>query len=531
MPSRSDVKTAFSFLETTYSILGGLNSLDTPADIRQDPVNTELGLEDPRFPVEMAQANNVFAPTTRADLQTRPGFTEVRSTAINAAGIFTSFAHLGEIADEFLITVSIVGTSHNIYRDNANPPGAIAGGTNFTIGQDNLITPIIFSDGTTPMVIFVSRSKDLPQSVTGAVVRANFTIAGTGLTSLKPEIAEVFGQRALYGDYDQDGTVYDDRVAWSAIRDGNLITDITTDFLSFETRSKDRVRAIHKISDICMVGKLDNVFTMILTPNASKPFDIQEEAAGRYKGPVSNHAVIEADQKLFWMGQKNIHSLDTHFQIKDWADRIKPTIDGLADNRREFIVAGFDIDRDLAMFAVSGNGKTQHDQVIALNVKTGALYIWTITRNAFGYRLVSGDNRLIGGGYVGKFYQENNGALGNLDDASAAIDADIFTPRHHMNFPTWNKLFAGIKVTFDPQATSEAVTVQYRLNDASAWSDFEASPYTVTGTANDVDTKYFPLMKMGTHLQLRFRDSNASQTYRITKYAILWKFLNPALGH
>jgi len=58
--------------------------------------------------------------------------------------------------------------------------------------------------------------------------------------------------------------------------------------------------------------------------------------------------------------------------------------------------------------------------------------------------------------------------LNSMGVMNRKIDADIITPRLHCQQPTLRKLFAGVKVTFDQQGTSEAVTVQYRLNDASA---------------------------------------------------------------
>src|SRR3990167_607537 len=346
----------WSFKETTFSVLGGLNSVDNAADIPQGPHDENWdGI------LRMAQANNVFSPQKRYDLQTRPGMADVRSTAINAAGIFTGMVHMGEIADKFLMAVSIAAGSHNFYDDVANPPTAIAGGTNFTIGADNLVDWLLFRDGSAAVAIALSRQRDLPQSFTSSATRANFTIAGPGLTSLKPAIGEIFGQRAIYGDYNQDGTVHDDRVAYSDLRDGNLISDITVQFYSFETAQKDKVRALRKFGDVCLVGKMNNVYLLAVTPQSAKPYQQRELVAGRYKGPVSQQATLEADGKLWWMGQTNIHSMDAEGRIADVGDIIRPTIAGLSDTRREFTVAGYDSVNDLVLFAVSDGSDTKQD--------------------------------------------------------------------------------------------------------------------------------------------------------------------------
>ena len=525
---------AFDYSEIIYDLLGGMNNLDNPADILQTPRQPDIGTLDPGTPVRMVTAQDVYAPGDRYDLSTRPGFTEVRSTTISATGIFTGMGHQGEIADNFLLTVSIAAGTHNIYQDSANPPVAIAGGTNFTIGQDNLTTFLNFHDGSNPGTIVLSRLRDLPQFIVAAPTRSDFTIAGTGLTSLKPAIGEVFGQRALYGDVDRDSTVFKDRVYYSDIRDGNLITDHTTQFVSFERRISDKIRGMRVLSDVCLVGGRDYLSFMVLTTSSTAPFRVQDVAIGSGQGPISHQGmIIVKGQRAAWIGQSGIFSLEGQQGevIRERTQVIKPYINGLSESRREFSVAGYDAELDIGMWAVSESGQSTHNKVIGVNFSTGEVYLWTLSRNAFSTRIVSGEQRLIGGGYIGKFYNENQTGtfVGNADDATAAIDADIITPRHHCGDPSRVKIFAGVKIVFDQQGTSEAVTIQYRLNDASTWVSFAASPYTVTGTAGDVTQKYLPLMKAGTHLQLRFRDVNSGQAFRIQKYSIVFKVLTPGL--
>lgn len=457
--------------------------------------------------IYLAQATNVHSPGVSAVLEKIPGFETVRSTAINAAGIFTGGVHLGEIADETILSVSIAAGSHNFYRDNANPPGAISGGTNPTIGQDNHVNFSIFHDGTDPVAIACTLLRDTPQSFTGAVSRANFSISGTTI----PQFTEVFGQRLLMFAPSVGGTVFDDRVYWSDIRDGNLITDTTTQFESFETTLKDRIRAGKKISDICMVGKLHNVFTMVVTPEATKPFAIQEEPAGRFKGPVSNH-IIEADQKLWWMSQNNIHSLDQTFRIRDWADQIKPTIIALLDTRREFTISGYWADADIIVFGVTSSGDTSHKTSILLNIKTGALYIRTIQRNMFFTRLASDKARLQGGGLIGLFYNEFTGTAGNLDDATAVIDGDVIGPRIITGLYGHKAKVPFVFVAVDPIGT-ESITIQVRYDDETTWRDPTGSPYTVSGTDNKIIA--VPIRAWCERVQIRIRNNSSGQLYRV----------------
>ena len=142
---------------------------------------SESGLKNQKGSTYLAQANNVYAPGISGVVRKRPGFSKVRSTAINASGIFTGGVHLGELADEVVLAVSISGTSHNFYRDNANPPGAISGGTNPTIGQDNHVNFSIFHDGTNPGVVACTLQRDTPQFFTAGMTRSDFSITGTTL--------------------------------------------------------------------------------------------------------------------------------------------------------------------------------------------------------------------------------------------------------------------------------------------------------------------------------------------------------------
>ena len=519
--------------EIKFDILGGMNTLDNPADINQVPRNPSLGTLDPGTPIRMVQAQDVYAPNDRYDLSTRPGFSEVRSTAINAAGIVTGMGHQGEIADRFLLTVSIAAGSHNIYQDSANPPAAISGGTNLTIGQDNLTTLLNFTDGSTSGTIVLSRLRDLPQFVNGSATRSDFTVAGTGLTSLKPGIGEIFGQRALYADVNFDGTVYFNRIYWTDLRDGNLITTPTSQFESFERRTSDKVRGLRVLSDFCIVGSRDYLSLLALTPNAIKPFAIQDVPLGAGRGPISHQGMISTDQRCAWMAQSGIYSIEGSQGevIKEWTGLLKPTVSGWSESRREYSVAGYDHKTDIGVWAISESGQSAHNKVVGVNFRTGEVYLWTLTRNAFAHRIVSGEQRLVGGGYVGKFYNEVQTTVftGNADDATAAIDADVITPRHHCGDPSRVKIFLGVKVAFDYQGTTEAVTVQYRLNDASSWASFAASPYTVTGTTGDFTQKFFPLAKAGTHLQLRFRDANSGQAMRVQWYALVYRLVSPGL--
>lgn len=509
---------AWPFKESSFDILGGFNDQDNPCDI----VPGKSGF------LRMVQAQNVYQPGDRHDLMTLPGFAKRKSTTINAAGIVTGGIDFGEMASLEYLTVSIAAGSHNIYLNSANPPAAVSGGSNPTIGQDNLCDPLLFTDGSNAGGIFLWRLRDTPQFINSSGTRSSLTIAGTGLTALKPAIGEIFAQRAIYADVNRDGTVEDDMLYWTDIRDGNLITDYTIQRESVETNDKDKVRAVRRMSDVCVVGKMNNLFLLAASPLARKPFALRELPMGKGRGPVSQQGTVATDDAVYWMGKHNLHRLTLEGRIDDLADHIRPTLTSLAQAKIEYCVAGHLPSQNLVIWSVAPSGATSRTRQIAYNYKTGEVFLWTRTRNAYWNYFDSDIMKLSGGGEVGFFYEELTGTTGNADDATAAIDADVITPRHR--FPGLS-LIAGVKARFDQQGTSEAVTVQYRLNDASSWSSFDASPYTVAGTAGDLDEKFFPLMKTGKACQLRFRDANSGQQFRVQGYTFVWRALNPGMSN
>lgn len=509
----------------SFEVFGGLWTNQNAANIPQNP----------KKPIGFPQVNNVYAPGDTYALKTIPGFSDVRADAINAAGIITGLCDMNEVAAKFLITCSIAGDDHSIYVDDASPPSEIAGGTDFTIGEDNLIDASLFTDSNSVWgAVLCSLLQDVPQFVNSSGTRANLSITD-GANSLKPRFTEVLANRLLCCAPDIGGTDYDDRIYWSDIRGGigataNTIdiTNIASQFQSFETWLKDRVRAAKAFSSVCLVGKRHEVFMFPPSESAYGAFATPKPLLSGYNiGPVGNNSMIVVGDKCFWLSWADIYSVNEGGSLKSWANHIKPTITGFADADREYSVAGYNEDDGIILWAVTPNGGTSRTKILGLNIFNGALYTWDWTVNMMATRLVNGDPRLIGGGKVGKIRNLFDGTTGSADDASAVIDADVYTPRHNMRMPGYYKVFAGVTVEFDPVGTSAAVTVQYRLDDDSDWSSFSASPYTVTGT--DKNEKFFPLFKEGTHLQLRFRDTISGEVMLVTRYKIHYKVTRPVL--
>ena len=170
------------------------------------------------------------------------------------------------------------------------------------------------------------------------------------------------------------------------------------------------------------------------------------------------------------------------------------------------------------MWAVSDGSDTQNNDVLALHVNTGQFFFHTLSRNAFANRIVSGEIRLIGGGYSGFFYNEYDASTtGNLDNSASAIDADIITARLNHGLPGVVKKVPYIAIQFDPIG-SEVCTVQFRVDDSSEWTSFDESTFTMSGT--DIKIGKFTGHPPYENIQLRVRDANSGERYRATRIGV-----------
>ena len=103
---------------------------------------------------------------------------------------------------------------------------------------------------------------------------------------------------------------------------------------------------------------------------------------------------------------------------------------------------------------------------------------------------------------------------GDLQTAASLIDADIQTARLHLGMPGVVKKVPYYAVEFDPIG-AEVVTVQYQLDDATAWTTPPDSPFTMAGT--DSRIKYFTIHAPFIDIGLRFRDANSGERMRVVR--------------
>ncbi len=504
----------YGFRETEFNVLGG--------ETDQNP--TRIGLTKDKVK-RMVTAQNVYSPRDNPfTLKTLPGFSKKNTSALGSAtASITGATWLSELADVNILSASDPGVDHSIY-DGSDDSEIASPGTDFTIGEDNLIDWTIFTDGAAAMAIACSLQRDTPQRINASKARADFSIASTTL----PQFTDVLAARLMMGAPSVSGTVHDDRVYWSDLRNGDGITSISTQFESFEKRLKGRVRGIKSFSDVLVVGDIHHAFFLPPTPGGAEAFgEPQAVAMGLDEGPVGHHSMILADQKLWWRGSNGIYSLSApNERVKEWTPHLRSTFLDFDHADDEFTRAAHWPQEGYVVFALNGNGSSVRNKMVGVNYLTGEVKIWTRERNAMWNALTAGVPVAYGGGNDGDWYQEFIGSTGNADDAGGAIDADIISDRHRLVSGT--ALFGGLKVRFNQQG-SEAVTVQYRLNDDSSFTSFADSPYSVKGTAGVFDEKYFPLMKAGRAIQFRFRDANSGEAIHILGYTVVWKPLTPGL--
>lgn len=463
--------------------------------------------------VEMSQASNVI-PDPVGKLVTSPGFSKVRATAISGAPAITGMFHLGDRTDEFLLTSS----DGEINRDNANPPAALAGGTDFTSGA-SVLTRFAMGGSSASgaeIVAIVSSSRDVPQAVTVSTMgKAN--LAGTPPRGVD---VKVFGRRPwMFGP--SDGTdVYRSLACFGSTDDSMTAwtNPFTTNFLNFGRPGQQmNVLGGEIYKDFLMTFTEDQVFPVYQTPAATLPFSFQapifSEEGG---GPPVIHSVVPANDRIYWISKNFDVKMLEGGVVKSIGYAIQPFLRGLKDSARGQCVGGWEPQYRMVIWSVTDGSDTQNNDAVMLQVDTGQFYFRTISRNAYAIRRVSGELRLIGGGYAGLFYNEfDSSTTGDLDNSASAIDADVMTPRHHLGMPHVTKKVPYFCAEFDPIST-EAITVQYQINDDQSWTSFPESPYTVVGT--DVDPAYFTIPQPFERIRLRFRDANSGQRFRVLRY-------------
>lgn len=487
---------AFPAVDLWYGLLGGQNSQQIDS-IRQDK---EL--------VEMSQAQSVIADL-EGKLTTSPGFSKVRSTAISSGPAITGMFYLGDLANEFLLGNALTG---KLARDNANPPADLVMGTVFTTGANVLLRGDFHED----KLIVVSNARDLPQTVSSSVA-----VADLGGTPPRGVDFKVFARRGIMFNPSYSSTVYRNLASFNSANDDHdaWTLPVTTNALSFGRYGSDvNVLGGEIFQDFCMAFTNNDVFPIVATPSADLPLGFQTSVfSEKGGGPPNIHAVVPANDSLYWISQNfDVKRMRPDRSVVSIGYAVQPFLRGLSDSRRVYTIGGWEPQYRLVVWAVSDGSDSTNQDCLILKVDTGQFYFRTISRNAFTNRVVSGELRLIGGGYSGFFYNEfDTSTTGDLDDSTSAIDADVMTPRHHLGLPGVLKKVPFVAVEVDPIGT-EAVTFQYQLNDTQSWTSFTGSPYTVSGT--DIKTVYLRIPGPFERIRLRFRDANSGERFRILRY-------------
>lgn len=479
-----------------YSLLGGVSTqqIDT---LRQ---SKEL--------VECSQANNII-PDPNYAWVTSPGFSKVRTNAISGSPPITGLFHGGALAD-FLVIGN--GATGDIAFDTADPPVDNTSGTNFTTGQNVLLR----GDFHENLLIITSNARDLPQTVSAASARAD--LGGTPPRGID---YKVLGRRGIMFSPSLAGTTYRQIASYNSANDDHdaWTNPVTVNYLNFGKYEGDATALGGEYFQDHVIGFTEKAaYPIYVTENADRPLALQQavfsESGG---GPPNIHAVVAANDHLYWISRNfDVKMMRGDRSVKSIGYAVQPFLRGLNNDRRVYTVGGWEPKYRCVVWAVSDGSDTTNKTLLMLHVDTLQFYFRTISRNAFVNRLVSGELRLVGGGYTGFFYNEfDSSTTGDLDDSTSAIDADVMTPRHHLGLPGLRKRVMYVAVEFDPIG-SEAVTVQYQLDDSQSWSSFADSPLTLSGT--DSVVKYFGIPKTFKKIRLRFRDANSGERFRVLRY-------------
>ena len=479
-----------------YPVFGGQNS-DHTDRLRQD---SEL--------LEGVTVQNLL-PDPVGKLVTREGFSHVRATAITGSTTITGMAHLGDLADSFILV-----SNGKVWKDTANPPAEVTSGTALTAGSLNRFD--IFNS----FLHIVSQARDVPQTVNASLTRAD--LGGTPPYGLD---VKSFGRRLhmfspLYG-----GTTYRHRSMFTSSNDSQSAWTApdTLNFLNYGREgAKVNVLGGEVYADHLMAFTEDSLFPVYTTPNATLPFAFQKDIlAEDGGGPPIIHAVIKGNNRLSWVS-KNFdvkELLGMSVQSVSLPLAVKSFLIGLSDSRRVFTVGWWEPKYRLACWAVSDGSDSTNQDVLAYHPDSRQFYFLTLSVASVAARTVSGELRTVIGHYNGLFsYLFDGSTTGDLQTAASAIDALWTSPRLHHGLPNDMKKVPYLVFEFDPIG-SETVTIQRRYDDDTSYGSFpEGGTFAMSGT--DHGRVYVTVEKPYRYIQLQVEDATSGERFRLLRIGV-----------
>ena len=473
-----------------YPVFGGYNEQQIES-LRQD---SEL--------MELSQSQDVISDPL-GSIITRPGFSNVRASAITGTPSITGMWDMQDLASIFLVGAS----DGKLYKDTASPMVEVTGGTAFTTGATVLRRATIFKN----LLIMVSSSRNIPQTVETTPTKAD--LGGTPPRGID---VKAFARRLCMFSPSDGSTTYRGIMSFTSANDDETAWTLpySANFLNFGKTGTDvNVLGGEIYKDRMMVLTEDRIYPVYATPNASLPLAFQESLFNEDGGgPPNIHGVIPANDQLYWISRNRDVKTLIGETVKPIGYPVQPFLRGLTDAQLSNIVGGWEPKYRMVVWAIADAASETHNVVLAMHVDTRQFHLHTLSRNAFANRVVSGQLRLIGGGLAGHVYNEyDSSTTGNADNSATAIDADIMTPRLHHGLPDAVKKVPYVAVEFDPIG-AEVVTVQHQLDDATSWTSFAESTFTMSGT--DKKIGYFTIPAPYRDIRIRLRDAVSGDRFR-----------------
>lgn len=480
-----------------FDVFGGYNA-NIPDALRQD-----------RELLELMTAQNVIEDPAGA-LVTVPGFSRVRATVIaSGTNQVTGLFFLRDLANEFVIALG----NGKLYRDNANPPGEITGGTALTADDNNHAR----GDIANGVLVIVTESRDVPQQITAAVARTDL-----GGTPPRGVDYKYFGRRGFMFSPSDGSTIYRSIASYNSSDDNATAwtNPYTVNFLNFgRPNTEVNVLGGEHYQDRLMTFTEEEVYAIYVTNYADAPFGTQgpifSEQGG---GPVCSNSVVSANDRLYWVS-RNFDVKEMYGSaVRSIGDAVRPYLrDSASATRLNEMVGGWEPRYRMVIWCLTPSAGSSNTRALCYQVDRKRFFLRTMTRNAFVNRVVTGDVRLIGGsvGFINNEFDTST--TGDADDPTTAIDADVQTPPLHFGLPGVEKKIPYLGVEFDPVG-SESVTCQYDIDDAGSWTGFAESPVSLSGTR--YQTVFLDVPQPFERIAIRLRNNTSGQRMRVLRIGI-----------
>lgn len=338
---------------------------------------------------------------------------------------------------------------------------------------------------------------------TTTLTQPSHTDVNSEAVTIAAKYVEVYQGKLVLGNVSVNGTHYPIRILLSET--GTDVFDIVEGFID---DLSEPIRGLKVYNDVLYVfgenkvGAYDGAALRTLPGN---------------HGTTSNESIAITRGRLLWFNAEGVY-MSAGAGIPQLASRnVQEWVDAVTDASQ--VYAGIDDESNYNLYIgdVTVNGINYTDVVLVYDLLNNG---WTVRPNRpFKYFALVRDN----GGLQGYATDVTSEAIWEINSGSdlngSAIESEWRTPYLEQGNPQDQKYYKTLFVTFEPQGTSEELSIAYRTDDSSEFTSLN----TVSLEGNSdikMEEISLPNGAEGNFLQLQFTHSSSVASFKLFEYSL-----------